>query len=97
MHDSGLDLQEIIKPDPEKVRAFWHSMQELWLTLYASPLTTVASINGAAPAAGCLLAMSCDYRVMAPDFVIGLNETRFGTAAAGVEAAGERDDRGEAY
>mgnify|MGYP001981271517 CR=1 FL=1 len=25
--------------------------------------------------------MSCDYRVMAPDFVIGLNEVRFGLVA----------------
>ena len=37
-----------------------------------------AAVNGAAPAAGALLAMSCDYRVMAQDYVIGLNETRFG-------------------
>lgn len=44
---AGLDLQEIIKPESEKVRAFWHSMQELWLTLYGSPLTTVAAVNGA--------------------------------------------------
>mmetsp|Transcript_23280 Transcript_23280/g.37446 ORF Transcript_23280/g.37446 Transcript_23280/m.37446 type:complete len:297 (-) Transcript_23280:887-1777(-) len=78
---AGLDLQEIIKPEPENVRAFWFAMQELWLTLYGSPLATVAAVNGAAPAAGCLLAMSCDYRVMAPDYVIGLNETRFGLVA----------------
>eukprot|EP00802_Teleaulax_amphioxeia_P022783 Tamp_23265.p1 GENE.Tamp_23265~~Tamp_23265.p1 ORF type:complete len:305 (+),score=74.88 Tamp_23265:55-915(+) len=78
---AGLDLQEIIKPDPEKVRAFWYAMQELWLTLYSSPLATVAAVNGAAPAAGALLAMSCDYRVMAQDYVIGLNETRFGLVA----------------
>ena len=39
------------------------------------------AVNGAAPAAGALLAMSCDYRVMAPDYVIGLNETKFGLVA----------------
>lgn len=29
-------------------------------------------------AGGCFLAISCEYRVMCPDFKIGLNETRLG-------------------
>jgi hypothetical protein len=34
------------------------------------------------PAGGCLLAMSCDYRVMVKNkFTIGLNETKLGIVA----------------
>ena len=33
-------------------------------------------IQGHSPAGGCLLAMCCDYRIMAPNFTIGLNETQ---------------------
>merc|ERR1711916_9271 len=43
----------------------------------------VAAINGASPAGGCMLAMSCDYRVMnnGPKTQIGLNETKLGIVA----------------
>ena len=43
----------------------------------------IAAINGAAPAGGCQIAMSCDYRIMAqhPKFNIGLNETKLGIVA----------------
>jgi 3,2-trans-enoyl-CoA isomerase len=34
------------------------------------------------PAGGCMLAMSCDYRVMlGPNFTIGLNEAKIGIPA----------------
>ncbi|XP_041062748.1 enoyl-CoA delta isomerase 1, mitochondrial isoform X3 [Carcharodon carcharias] len=38
---------------------------------------------GASPAGGCLLAMACDYRIMAdnPKYAIGLNETKLGIVA----------------
>merc|ERR1712232_946437 len=51
-------------------------------TLYSTPLAAVAAIDGHAPAGGCLLAASCDYRVMAEGkFGIGLNETQLGIVA----------------
>jgi enoyl-CoA hydratase/carnithine racemase len=53
----------------------------------------VAAIAGHAPAGGCVLALCCDYRVMArsPDpakpFRIGLNETQVGLVAPeGIQA-----------
>jgi 3,2-trans-enoyl-CoA isomerase len=52
------------------------------LRFYTSRLATVAAIEGASPAGGCLLAMCCDYRVMSvgkPQ--IGLNETQLGIVA----------------
>lgn len=38
-------------------------------------------LKGHAPAGGCLLALSCEYRVMCPNLTIGLNETRLGIVA----------------
>lgn len=60
---------------------FLISFQEVWLQLYGSSFPTAAAINGHAPAGGCLLAMSCEYRVMAPKYTIGLNETQLGIVA----------------
>lgn len=37
--------------------------------------------KGHAPAGGCLLAGSCEYRAMCPKFTIGLNETQLGIVA----------------
>lgn len=37
--------------------------------------------QGHSPAGGCLLAVSCEHRVMCPNFTIGLNETRLGIVA----------------
>ena len=80
---AGLDLMELHKPGKERFSEFWKSFQQLFLDLYGSRLGCVASIQGAAPAAGCMLAMSCDYRVIAADSKakIGLNETKLGIAA----------------
>lgn len=41
------------------------------------------SLQGASPAGGCLISLSCDYRVLAdnPKCVIGLNETLLGIVA----------------
>lgn len=50
--------------------------------MYTSRLATVAAIEGHSPAGGCLLAMCCDWRVMATGKpMIGLNETQLGIVA----------------
>mmetsp|Transcript_31931 Transcript_31931/g.42159 ORF Transcript_31931/g.42159 Transcript_31931/m.42159 type:complete len:292 (-) Transcript_31931:95-970(-) len=75
---AGLDLTVLHNPDTkENLRKFWEALQRCWLNLYGSPLATVAALNGHAPAGGCLLALSCDYRVMSSG-TIGFNETQFG-------------------
>ena len=51
------------------------------MRLYVSRLATVAAVNGASPAGGCMLAMSCDGRVMTEGSRIGLNETLLGIVA----------------
>lgn len=72
---------EMYKPDPARLRDFWSTLQDVWLKLYGSPFPTAAAINGHSPAGGCLLAMCCEYRVMLPNFNIGLNETQLGIVA----------------
>lgn len=48
------------------------------MKLYGSPFPTAAAINGQAPAGGCFLALCCEYRVMMPNYMIGLNESQLG-------------------
>ncbi|NXF80965.1 ECI1 isomerase, partial [Sclerurus mexicanus] len=80
---SGLDITEMCGKSMEHYGEFWRAVQELWLRLYGSNMVTVAAVNGSSPAGGCLVAMSCDYRIMAenPKFSIGLNETQLGIVA----------------
>jgi len=79
---AGLDIREMYKPEEERLRNFWFSLQGLWLQLYGSKMATVALINGHSPAGGCLLSISCDYRVMVGGkYRIGLNETQLGIVA----------------
>ena len=87
---AGLDIAELIAPDPDRLPKFWNSLQQVYIDLYGSRLATVSCLHGHAPAAGCFLAMACDYRVMYAGGnvngrnhvpTIGLNETQLGVAA----------------
>ncbi|XP_055098781.1 enoyl-CoA delta isomerase 1, mitochondrial isoform X1 [Symphalangus syndactylus] len=80
---AGLDLTEMCGRSPAHYAEYWKAVQELWLRLYQSNLVLVSAINGACPAGGCLVALSCDYRILAdnPRYCIGLNETQLGIIA----------------
>ncbi|XP_052050497.1 enoyl-CoA delta isomerase 1, mitochondrial [Apodemus sylvaticus] len=80
---AGLDLLEMYGRNPAHYSEYWKAVQELWLRLYMSNLTLMSAINGASPAGGCLLALTCDYRIMAdnPKYTIGLNESLLGIVA----------------
>ncbi|KAM4697959.1 enoyl-CoA delta isomerase 1, mitochondrial [Rhinophrynus dorsalis] len=80
---AGLDITEMCGKSAEHYGEFWRAVQEMWLKLYGSNMVTIAAINGSSPAGGCLMAMCCDYRIMAdnPKFAIGLNETQLGIVA----------------
>ena len=41
----GLDIREMYDPDIKRATEFWHSLQELWLTLYGLGIPTAAAIN----------------------------------------------------
>jgi len=78
----GLDITEMFQPDRKRLEMFWGSFQDMWISLYSCKIPTVAAIAGQSPAGGCVLALSCDYRVMVgPNYIIGLNETQLGMVA----------------
>ncbi|NP_001291106.1 enoyl-CoA delta isomerase 1, mitochondrial [Esox lucius] len=80
---AGLDIMEMYGKSPERCGEFWKAVQEMWLKVYGSDMVTIAAINGSSPAGGCLMALACDYRIMAdnPRYSIGLNETQLGIVA----------------
>ncbi|XP_069726343.1 enoyl-CoA delta isomerase 1, mitochondrial [Phaenicophaeus curvirostris] len=80
---SGLDITEMCGKSTEHYAEFWRAVQEMWLRVYGSNMVTVAAVNGSSPAGGCLIALSCDYRIMVdnPKFSIGLNEAQLGIVA----------------
>lgn len=80
---AGLDIMEMYGRSPERCGEFWRAVQEMWLKLYSSNMIVIAAINGSSPAGGCLMSLTCDYRIMAdnPRFTIGLNETQLGIVA----------------
>ncbi|RZB89889.1 enoyl-CoA delta isomerase 1, mitochondrial-like [Asbolus verrucosus] len=78
---AGLDILEMYKPDLNRAKQFWTTVQQVWIKLYGSSYPTVAVLNGHSPAGGCMLAISCEYRIMLNNFTIGLNETQLGIVA----------------
>lgn len=76
---AGLDLIALYDYSEEEVRRFWLTFMDVIRMLVAFDKPAVAAISGHSPAAGCVLASCCDYRVMADgDFIIGLNEVPVG-------------------
>ncbi len=72
---SGIDLIEAYDYNEEQSRQFWVDFLALQNILAAFRKPIVAAISGHSPAGGCILAICCDYRVMAAGkFIIGLNE-----------------------
>lgn len=77
---AGNDLLELYAPHTSEARytEFWHTSNRFLAKLYRSRLATVASIRGASPAGGCIIAMCCDHRIMTSNGTIGLNEVQLG-------------------
>ncbi len=82
---AGLDLEEILSlPEAERGDAMWKIIA-LHRTLAAVPKPTIAAIGGYAMAGGWVLAMACDFRLMAEENGrIALNEVRLGISPTGV-------------
>lgn len=81
---AGLDVPHLLAlgNDRAALKSAWESFFAAARTLAESKIPVVAAIAGHAPAGGCVLALCCDYRVMASGpFRIGLNETRVGLVA----------------
>lgn len=86
---AGMDVPHLMAlgADRAALTRAWEAFFAAARTLAASPVPVAAAMAGHAPAGGCVLALCCDYRVMAvsgdPDkpFRIGLNETQVGLVA----------------
>ncbi len=79
MFSAGLDVPSLLALDRAGMRRAWADFYDLMRALAGSPLPVAAAITGHAPAGGAVLAMCCDFRVMADgEFKIGLNEVQVG-------------------
>lgn len=76
---AGLDLIELYNYNEEEAESFWHLFLNFIANITAFKKPMVAAINGHSPAGGCVIALACDYRVMAEGkYIIGLNEVPVG-------------------
>ncbi len=76
---SGIDLIEAYDYNEDQSSEFWIGFLGLQNALATFKKPLIAAISGHSPAGGCVLAICCDYRVMAEGkFIIGLNEIPVG-------------------
>ena len=81
---AGLDVPFLLSlgDDQAALLQAWTAFFDAARALLGSPVPVVAAMAGHAPAGGCVLALCCDYRIMAEGpYRIGLNETQVGLAA----------------
>jgi 3,2-trans-enoyl-CoA isomerase len=79
LFSGGLDVPVLLPLDQPAIRATWESFYRLMHGVAASPIPVAAAITGHSPAGGAVLAIFCDYRVMAEGEVkIGFNEVQVG-------------------
>ncbi len=86
---AGMDVPHLLShgDDRHALMDSWQAFFGVARTLAESRVPVVAALTGHAPAGGCVLALCCDYRVMARStdparpYVIGLNETQVGLVA----------------
>jgi enoyl-CoA hydratase len=76
---AGFALPALIELDRDGMRRFLVLFGDVMARVFACAKPVVAAVNGHAIAGGCVLALQCDYRVMADgDGKIGLSETQLG-------------------
>lgn len=76
---AGLDLIELYNYNEAEAESFWHLFLNFTAAITAFKKPLVAAVNGHSPAGGCVIALACDYRIMAEGkYIIGLNEVPVG-------------------
>jgi enoyl-CoA hydratase len=75
---AGVDLRRVVAGGSAYTDQLIPALGAGFTTLFAFPGSTVAAINGAAIAGGCVLASACDRRLITPDAPIGASELRVG-------------------
>jgi len=85
MFTGGLDVPALLSLGTDDIRAFWRSFYGMLRAVAASPVPVAAAITGHCPAAGAVLSVFCDRRVMADGpFKIGMNEVQVGLVVPAV-------------
>lgn len=80
---AGLDLTELnTNLSQDRFAHYWNQFQQLFTTLHSMPVPLVSAINGHAAAAGCILALASDYRVMARRHPVKHTDLTIGISAA---------------
>jgi enoyl-CoA hydratase/carnithine racemase len=75
----GFDIPGLYELDQEDFTCFYRAFNNMCLELYTLPKPTTAAITGHATAGGCILALCCDYRLIAGGKkLMGLNEIKLG-------------------
>ncbi|MGV7698263.1 enoyl-CoA hydratase/isomerase family protein [Mycobacterium kansasii] len=75
---AGVDLNRVLDGGAGYTDRLIPALSEAFEALFSYPWPTVAAINGAAIAGGCVLACACDRRLISPDAQIGASEVRVG-------------------
>lgn len=77
---AGLNLKELATLDAAGIERFLGLLDDMIVALFHHPGPTVACMNGHAIAGGCVVALTCDHRVLTtnPKARVGLNEVAIG-------------------
>jgi enoyl-CoA hydratase/carnithine racemase len=77
---AGVDLNRVVEGGSAYTDQLVPALSNAFNALFEFPRPTVAAINGAAIAGGCILACACDRRLISPNAQIGASEVRVGVA-----------------
>lgn len=75
---AGVDLNRVVDGGAAYTDRLVPALSAAFEAMFCYPGPTVAAINGAAIAGGCVLACACDRRLIAPEAPIGAAEVRVG-------------------
>jgi len=77
---AGVDLNRVVDGRADYTDRLIPALSNAFNAVFEFPRPTVAAINGAAIAGGCVLACACDRRLISPNAQIGASEVRVGVA-----------------
>ncbi len=75
---AGVDLKRVVAEGSDYTDRLVPALSDAFEALFTYPGPTVAAVNGAAIAGGCVLACACDRRLITPQAQIGVTEVHVG-------------------